>query len=1024
MLYLYFTSKAYFFILIKKIAMKLILKLLFIIINFSLLLAQTDSYNISEYNTSEGLSQSVVHTVIQDSRGFIWCGTQDGLNRFDGEHFKIYRYNPLDSNSISHGYIWIIVEDSDSNLWIGTYGGGLDYYKYNTDSFENYKYIEEKNSINGNDVRAIYEDKDGMIWIGTENGLNVFNKKTKRWKNLSNGNNSAVPYNNIRDIHPYKEIGLWLSAYGDGLVFYDLNQNKSYLYSFSNLDSSALSSNDVWEVYKDRENVYWVLTFGGGLNLFNSEKFSPFGEIKFDHFLSNAIDKDLTSIYEMPNGEVFIGTDTDGLVIIDSLRQNYQKLTVDPNSTNTITNNGIWDIMQDNQGNIWLGTFGGGLNYLQRSEDKFRNISTKSGPVKLNNPIVFVVRKIAKNKLIAGTYGGGLSLLDRKNGSVSYYTESNSGVASNYITDIVIENDSSYWFGTDGKGVSNYNPANNSFTNYNTQNYNKLQSDFVKCMLIDSFNNIWVGSLGGLCNIKQPEKTRNKNYYNFSYDVDTRSLFELKPGVILIGTHGDGLFQHDIHEGTLTKIENDLIRNEQITQIYSADAKIIWLGTRGSGLIKYDIEADSVDLFTELDGLCNNTILGITKDDYERLWITTNDGISVFDITRNKFINYYTVDGLLSNEFVQGSIYKDDNGIIYAGSVSGIEIIDPNKFSVSNFNPPIEITGITVLNKEVSPKEYIDDELNLSYNENFVKINFASLDYTNPTKNQYRYKIGPGHEEWINLGNEGAVNFANLPSDNYLIELNGSNSDGIWSKNVRKINLTINPPFYSTYWFYAVVLFTIGFVIYRFYYLRIQKRLEMDKLRLKIAKDLHDDVGSSLSQISLNADMINYESNLSKIKNRSELIRSKSSEMINTMNDVIWSIDSRKDNLESLVERLKTMASQFTSSKQMILDFRDKISNPKKKLDVNFRQNIFLIVKEAVNNAVKYSNSEKITLNILESNERLHISISDFGKGLAETNYNKGNGLTNMKSRAKEINGEINFVNKNGLTVDLKVKIA
>jgi len=327
------------------------------------------------------------------------------------------------------------------------------------------------------------------------------------------------------------------------------------------------------------------------------------------------------------------------------------------------------------------------------------------------------------------------------------------------------------------------------------------------------------------------------------------------------------------------------------------------------------------------------------------------------------------------------------------------------------------------MNEERSLREINDSKLELSYKENFVKIDFSSLDFSKPEKNLYRYKITPGNKNWVYLGTEHAVNFANLTPDKYLLELSGSNSNGLWSSNIKKLSIIIYPPFYETYWFYSLVVFTIGFVIFRFHHAQSQKRLEMERLRLKIAKDLHDEVGSSLSQIGINADMINYENDLMKIKKKSEIIRRRSSEMLNVMNDVIWSIDSRHDKLESLVERIKLTVSQFASSKEIMVEFDLKIQNPNKKLNVDFRQNLFLIVKEAINNAVKYSNGNQIKLKINEQNEQIKITISDNGSGLPFTLKKTGSGIKNMKHRMAEINGKIDFINNNGLTINLEAKI-
>ena len=985
----------------------------------SFLYSQSTNYRIREYSSHEGLSQSVVLCVLQDSKGFIWAGTQDGLNKFDGYNFKVYKHDQLDSNSISNNSIWNIFEDSQKNLWFCTYGGGLDYYNYEKDIFTHFQHSKvNSNSINGDDVRSIYEDAYGILWIGTKNGLNRFDIKKDKWEDFSK-KNSALSNHNISGIYPYSEKELWLTSYGRGLIFFNIETGKSKLYSYSKNDTFSLSNNSAWEILKDSKGVYWIPTFGGGINFFNSSEYIPFGPIKFKVFHPTEIAKEVVRVFENTKGELFIGTDTDGFVIVDSTRNNLDFVRMDVNKQDGITNNAVWDFCEINSDNYYIGTFGGGLNSLKFEHSKIKHLSVDSHPVHLNNSFVFSIKKNNKGDYLIGTYGGGLNWINTKTGKSKYYTTKNSNITADFITDIEIENDSAYWISTDGNGISQFNPNKNVFTTINFAKNNKLQSDYVKCLLVDSYKNIWAGTSNGFCKIK----SGIKNCSDSSLSLATYALLELEPGKILIGTHGEGVIIHDLSKNTFDKISNPLIENQQINELFLDEDRILWIGTRGNGLIKYNFEGNKAELFTEKNGLCNNTILGIEEDSKSCLWIITNNGLAKFDKGNNKFSNYFIVDGLLSSEFVVGAIYKDVSGIIYAGNIKGLEIIDPNKFKTNYFDAPFEITKLTILNEEHSLRELINSKLELSYKENFVKIDFSSLDFTKPEKNLYRYKLTPGNKDWVYLGTEHTVNFANLTPDEYLLELNGSNSDGLWSSNIKRLTIVISPPFYNTYWFYTLIIFTVGFIIFRFHHAQSQKRLEMERLRLKIASDLHDEVGSSLSQISINADMINYENDISKIKTKSEMIRSKSSEMINVMNDVIWSIDSRHDKLESLVERIKITAGQFASSKEIMLDFDITIQNPNKKLNVDFRQNLFLIVKEAINNAVKYSEGSLIKLKIHEQNEYIKITISDNGSGLPYTLKKTGSGIKNMKHRMEDIKGKIEFVNDNGLSINLEAKI-
>lgn len=328
-----------------------------------------------------------------------------------------------------------------------------------------------------------------------------------------------------------------------------------------------------------------------------------------------------------------------------------------------------------------------------------------------------------------------------------------------------------------------------------------------------------------------------------------------------------------------------------------------------------------------------------------------------------------------------------------------------------------------MVDKVIEPKKLKNNTLEVSYFQNILSFTFAALEFTDPERNNYKYLLEGFHDTWIDLENFRYATFTNLDPGNYKLKVIASNNDGIWNDQPAVLSIIVTPPFYRTYWFYTLVLSIILFVAYRFYYIKIQRKLEMDKLRLKIASDLHDEVGSSLSQIAINASMINYETDIDKIKKKGEIIQTKSGAMINVMNDVIWSIDSRNDKLESLTDRIKSTAIDLASSKEIKIDFHIRISNPQRNLKVTLRQNIFLILKEAINNAVKYSGADLLTIKISENSDKLIMSVVDNGFGLPDEIASKGSGLKNMKHRAELIDGKINFINDNGLTVQLIVEL-
>ncbi|RMD51187.1 MAG: hypothetical protein D6830_00955 [Ignavibacteria bacterium] len=983
-----------------------------IILIINIILLSILSAQSQRYNTSDGLSQSVVNAICQDSKGFLWVGTQDGLNLFDGHSFKVFRHDPLDSSSISNNYIWRILEDSKKRLWICTYGGGLELYDRQKSEFVHHL-KSGNNSINGNDVRSIFEDDSELIWVGTNNGLNSYDVERNKWTDFSSVENPSVPFKNIRWIYPHSKNLFWLLSYESGLILFDKISHRSKLYSHDPADKNSLPINQVWQLIKDQNDIYWLATYGGGLLTFDSKDYEPFGNIKFKRVFNKEFHKNITSLFETAAGDILVGTETPGLRVVRNGK--LEKSTFDNPNQNS-SGDLVWSMCSNNSGGYWLGLYGGGLKYINPERTKFNHIPASV----LSNPIVFSIKKFQEDFFI-GTYGGGLNIIDHTHG-LKIINKENSALTTNYITDIEVESNSSIWIGTDDEGIFNFNPENGDIKHFTTKN-SQLPNHSIKAIYKDSKYNIWVGTTQGMVNLQSPEKVSKKYFSNKFFPRYVRAILEISEGILLIGTDGFGIYRFDLLKNKIEKYGPKELADLQVNALYADSSGVLWIGTRSKGLYKFNDNSGKIINYSERDGICNNSILAIEADEYGFLWMTTNNGIARCNPTTEKIHNYYTVDGLTSNEFVHGALFKDKDGLLYAGSTNGAVIINPDNFRMSTFNPQLEITKLKVLNNYLPLSELSDGELELSYKENFIQIDFASLDLSNPSKNQYRYKITPGTDGWVNLGTEHKINFANLNPNSYLLEISGSNSDGVWSPNTKQIWISISPPFYNTFWFYSLIGLIVSLLAYAYHLLTVRKNVEMERLRLKLASDLHDEVGASLSQIAINANMINYDSNLDKIKRRGEVIMNKSSEIITSMNDVIWSIDSRNDRMENLIEKIKSTVAQLASNKEIKTVFDINIENPARKLNVEFRQNIYLVIKEAVNNAVKYSGCDTISVTIKEKENVLELTVSDNGTGLTDKPKETGNGLRNMKYRIEKIHGNINFKNDCGCKIHVKVKI-
>lgn len=1011
---------------------------------------QTTNYKFSALTTDHGLSQLVVESIIQDTDGFLWIGTQNGINRYDGKSFKVYLQNPTDTTSISDDYVRKVYQDSKGRIWAATYGGGLNLFNNVSETFTHFKHEpDDSTSISSNDVRIVFEDSQKKLWIGTNNGLDLFHEKNKSFEHFSliNSDYPGEVNNKIRTILEDSRGLFWIGTYGGGLFLLDKENLKFKQFVHRENDPNSISHNNVWYVYEDSNSDIWVCTYGGGLNKISVQFSNNLENVKlqFTHFLHS--DKDANSIssnkivscLEDRDGFFWVGTDSEGLNLFDRKTNRFQTILMDEANPYSLNNNSTWTLFEDNSGLIWIGTWGGGLNKLDKRKSIFNEITPHDG---LSGAIVMAIAEGQKENYWVGTYGGGLHLFNSKLKKIKSYLHeigNSNSLSDNNITSLLID-ENKVWIGTDGSGLDLLDTKNNSFTHfYHSNNHNSsLPNDFIKTIYKDRKGNIWIGTLEGVSIFDKVKKTFTTKSHNPSDDRSlshnaVRFIYHDSKDNIWIGTFGGGLNRYIPEEELFIhyrfdKNDSTSISSDKLRTMYEDRNGALWIGTDGGGLCKFDPVEKSFKTFLGEGGFANYSVLGIVEDDQNNLWFSSG-GIVKFNL-KNKQSKYYNkTDGLLSNEFTPGSVIKDSRGRLFFGTVEGVQFFNPKKITDREFTPPLVVTNIRIKNEKKNVKEILsgNKEIKVDYLDSFINLEFASLDFTNPEKIHYRYRLLPEFNSWIDLGNESSINFASLQPGNYLLEVAATNGDGVWNSKPETISIIVTPPFYRTFWFYSLIILFAASVVYFFHHITIKKRMEMQRLRLKLASDLHDDVGSSLTQISLNADFINYEENIESIKKRSILIRDKSVRLIDSLNDVIWSIDSRNDFLYDLADRIHNSAAGIISESGIVLSFDRDIENERRKLLADFKQNVFLIAKEAVNNAVKYSKAKNLKIYLEEKGGNFKMEISDDGIGIKGLGGSfvpeKGNGLKNMKLRSKIVKGDIQFYNSNGLTIVFTKKL-
>lgn len=785
----------------------------------------------------QGLSQNTVFAVLQDSKGFLWFGTEDGLNRYDGYTFKVYRHNPDDPGTLSNNMVRVIYEDRSGTIWIGTRGGGLNKFDRKTESFTGYTFqASTKNCLSDNMVWTICGGEPGVLWIGTNKGLNRFQCETgifTHWLHEPD-NARSLSSNMIKALCEDGSGGLWIGTGGGGLnrlVFNSREASGKEIGTFMRYKHhpdkpGSLSHNDVYAIYLDKSGALWVGTYNG-LNKFDSRKdvfidytnrlkvttpitsitgeysgnanilwIGTYGDglFRFDGrqgtftqyvytpgTLTSLSNNRIQGIYIDNSGILWVGTDS-GLNKFGKKKQTFGHWDMIPDAPNSVSNNNIWSIFKDRKGILWLGSESG-LRQLNRINNKCTPV--KIGTDENNNLKILTMCEDRSGFLWIGVYAGGLYKFDPGKGTFTHYEHDpfNPGsISHNQINTIHADRKGILWVGT-GRGLNKFDDREQVFTAYgNTPDRNdSLSHDHVNAIYVDRSNTIWVGTEGGL-----------------------------------------NLFRSD--SGTFTRWKNepgnpDSLTSDKVSSFYEDQDGMLWIGTWGGGLNRFDRTKKAFTHYLEKDGLPNEYIYGILGDDEGCIWMSTNKGISRFDPKSNTFKNYDARDGLQSNEFNAGAFYRSADGEMFFGGINGFNAFYPHEIKDNPHVPPIVITAIQIMNEPVdigpnSPlKQSIMEtkEIVLSYRDYFFSFDFAALDFSNPEKNKYAYKMDGFDREWIYTDSKRRfANYTNLDPGEYTFRVKGANNDGVWNEEGTAINIVIVPPITRTWWFQllAIAVFT------------------------------------------------------------------------------------------------------------------------------------------------------------------------------------------------------------------------
>jgi ligand-binding sensor domain-containing protein/two-component sensor histidine kinase len=986
------------------------LALLFAVLHAPASAQSASPLRFTNISTPQGLSSGSVSCLAQDHRGFVWIGTRDGLNVYDGTAFRVYRHSRFDSASICNNDVRSVVEDTGGTLWIGTQLGVS---RMDPLSGRCKTYLQgekKKGTYQGGFICRLLLDAGRQLWVFSDEGIGRYDRASDQF----------LPFFEARDLG---RQGALLHT------FYIDRQNRKW----AGTDAGLCLLNEAGRIVKeycpeggalinsitqDRMGYLWCGCWGKGLYRFDpaAGKFEQFlyephpqnpsaTNIVFSVFIT-----DDTLLWIGSNHGLYrmrlCGRDFNGTV---STAVNYMNV---PGDAYSLSGSTINCFLRENNGDLWMGGESG-LSILFRKNSLFRPVPGVKGDIM---ELLFTSDRVYS----ASWYGEGLVEYDRALRAVKKMAHVPGGSTdrdNGQVSDVLVAKDGTRWVATfhglvhlmDGRAVTYIHDDGDS---------SSIASMHINALAEDGEGNIWIGTYGeGI----DEWLVKENRFVHHSAKRQPALLcqdliWELKKGTngdIYCGTNA-GLVTWHAAENRFECLSQIREKNRTIpvgivSGIYETRSGELWFG--GIGLYRKDKQG-GLHYYSTEDGLCSHEVNGIAEDEKGNIWIATVNGLSCYMPGEDRFINYDEQDGLPGN-YIHG-LFPGENGTLYLNIDRSLYAFSPASI-YSGLSPnAICITAVDL------PGEHFNGPgeagLALRYNQNDLGVHFVSPFFSAPGKINYRYMLAGADNDWKLSGGAHTATYDNLPPGHYTFSVQASDMQGAWTGRPATFSFTIAPPFWATWWFRTLEALAVGGLIYLPVHMRQRRKAQVELVRTRIARDLHDDIGSTLSSINILSEMAKQKagSDAQKVSQLVATIGENSQSMLEKMDDIVWSIKPGNDQLVNIVSRMREYASQTLEARNIAYQFRVSDEVNVVSLPLGQRYDFFLVFKEAVNNLAKYSGSAQATVELYRQNGSLLLVVEDAGKGFDPDREQDGNGLRNMKKRAAVLKAKLDIRSEPG----------
>lgn len=976
-------------------------------------------FSFRHYKVENGLSENSVFCTLQDQKGFMWFGTKDGLNRFDGQKFQTFHHQLNDNNSIGNNFIRSLYQDKQNTLWVGT-ERGVYLYNYTKNTFRFFdKQTENKSPL----IQAVYsicEDQQGNIWLGTDMGLYCYQTDKQEIKSYSAqpGNKFSLPSNFVNSVICDSKGTVWVGTLSGGLSKFVAKKN--HFLNFKLSSDKDTYSNSVLRIKEDSQGNLILGTITEGLVFFNRKTNT------IQQFLLGISPEKIyyfRDIFEFSPGIYLIGSEQ-GLIYFDKSSNSSSIIKSSSVIPGSLSDNAVYSIQNDREGGVWVGTYFGGVNYLSPKVNPFELFTPLEYRNSISGKAISQMCEDDRGNLWIGTEDAGLNYFDTHHNTFRNFTHVRGKNSLSYhnVHSLLPDGDN-LWVGTFAGGLNVLNTKTGKFKYYIAgTTSNSLSDNHIFDIYKDLTGIIWVGTINGLNRYNKltdsferiPELGAQTHVYDILQDHN---------GLIWVGTYGRGVFCYNPQKSVWKQYLSDpgkegTLSHNKVVSVFQDEKKRLWFGTEGGGLCQYIYEKDIFKTFNTSNGLPNNVVYMVVSE-RDNLWLSTNKGLVCFNPDNNQIKIFTKDDGLQGDQFNFKSAFKSRSGKIYFGGTNGFNAFYPDKIRENKFLPPVVITSFQMFNKKVNSQDESSplkndisytDELVLQHNQSYVSFEFVALSYCIPEKNQYAYKLDGLDDEWNFIGNERKITYTNLPPGKYTLKIKGSNNDGLWNEEGVQLKIRVLPPFWKSNW---AILIYIVFIILASYYtltslkrkhseeqnhqlekVKAEKEIELYHAKIDFFTNIAHEIRTPLSLIKAPLDAVIKKNKNSELNDFLSVINRNTTRLLMLVNQLLdfrkaeknsYVVNMRPTNINELLQNMNESFKYSGNNKNLKIELSLTDKNIIAQIDA---ESLIKVLSNLMSNAVKHAKT-RIELSLIEENEFFHIKVYDDGEGIAADEQDK-----------------------------------